>query len=83
MCSPSLSTPVTAMLKKKKTFEWPEKAKVSFEKLKEQTCSALLLHYPYFNRPFSIQWDVDQLPIGAVLVQKDENAEEVPIAQGG
>lgn len=66
------------MLKKNGAFEWSEKAKRSFENLKEQLCSPSLLINTDLNISFSIQGGANQF--GAVLSQKNENAEKVPLA---
>lgn len=54
-------------------------AKISFENSLEQLLCASLLHNPVFTH-FSIQRDASQFGVGAVLVQRNENAEEVPSA---
>lgn len=76
----SISSPITDMLQKGKKFLWSEEAVQAFTNLKEILCSAPVLHNPDFARPFSIQCDASQYGIGAVLAQRDDDGEEVPIA---
>lgn len=76
----SLSAPLTDMLQKARKYTWFEEAKNAFELLKKALCSAPVLHNPDFSRPFLIQCDASKYGVGAVLAQRNEDGEEVPIA---
>lgn len=76
----SVSSPITDMLQKNKKFMWSEEAIEAFNKLKDILSSAPVLHNPDFSRPLSIQCDASQYGIGAVLAQRNDAGDEIPIA---
>lgn len=76
----SMTTPLTDMLRKSRSFVWSNEGILAFEKLKSSLVSAPVLHSPDFKRPFSIQCDASSYGVGAVLVQRSDEGDEVPIA---
>jgi hypothetical protein len=52
-----ISKPMTELLKKDKKFEWTSACKASFQELKKQLTTALILIMPHMEKPFSIYCD--------------------------
>ena len=63
-----LSTPLRD-LTKKGSFQWNEKAQLTFDKLKEAMSTCPVLALPDFTRPFILECDASREGIGAVLMQ--------------
>ncbi|XP_059223172.1 uncharacterized protein LOC131996977 [Stomoxys calcitrans] len=61
-------------------FVWTEEAQKSFEDLKSILSSAPVLHSPDFSQPFFIHCDASKTGIGGVLVQKNAEGDEFPVA---
>lgn len=76
----AISTPLTDLLKANRKFVWTEESQKSFEELKSILSSAPVLHSPDFSQPFYIHCDASKTGIGAVLVQKNAEGDEFPIA---
>ncbi|XP_031500328.1 uncharacterized protein LOC116264325 [Nymphaea colorata] len=55
---------------KKGAFQWNEKSKVAFEKLKAALMSAPVLTLPDFTKTFTIETDACEVGVGAVLGQE-------------
>lgn len=75
-----VSSPLTELLKKKRTFDWTEEANMAFKTLKEKLSTAPVLTNPDYAKPFLIQCDASQHGVGAVIAQVSEEGEETPIA---
>lgn len=75
-----IAAPISDTLKSRKKFEWSEEAQKAFTVLKEQLCKAPVLHSPDFTLPFAIHCDASHTGVGGVLMQKDSDGNEVPIA---
>jgi hypothetical protein len=73
--------PLTALLKKCKTFVWASEQEVSFTAVKELLVSAPILACPDFSRPFVLQTDASSQDVGAILSQEFEEGER-PVAYG-
>lgn len=74
-----IAKPLTKLLQKEVSFVWDEAAQVAFDKLKEILCTAPLLQYPDFTKPFLINTDASGYALGAVLSQ-GEIGKDRPIA---
>lgn len=76
----ALSAPLSDLVKANRRFVWTEEAQKAFEGLKSILSSAPVLHSPDFSQPFYIHCDASKTGIGAVLVQKNAEGDEIPIA---
>lgn len=63
-----------------RTLKWNDSAARAFEKLKGELIKSPVLAIPDFSKPFSIQCDASNHAIAAVLVQKDDENNDRPIA---
>lgn len=59
--------PLTDQLKKN-GFQWNEKTKIAFERLKRAMCTAPVLALPDFSQPFFNEADACEDGVGAVGV---------------
>jgi hypothetical protein len=64
-----ISKPMTKLLKKDKTFKWMPTCEASFQELKKQVMTALILLMPDMEKPCSIYCDVSGQGLGCVLMQ--------------
>lgn len=64
----TLARPLTNLLKRG-GFKWDEATEDSFRGLKEALTSTLVLALPDLSKPFTVETDVSQYGIGAVLLQ--------------
>ena len=76
----TVSAPLTALTKKGVKFLWTDQHQNAFQTLKQHLCSAPVLAYPDFDRPFLLQTDASDVGLGAVLAQRDINGQERVIA---
>ena len=76
----SLSAPLVALTKKGSKFLWGEGQNNAFNALKHHICTAPILAYPQFDRPFVLQTDASDKGLGAALTQFDPNNKEHVIA---
>ena len=65
---------------KKASVEWTEECQIAFEKLKELCTSTPILVYADYKRPFQLQTDANDLGLGRVLYQKDDEGHQRVIA---
>lgn len=74
----SRAVPLTNLTKKSSPNRviWSKECEESFQQLKTSLCSYPVLRSPDFNQTFTVQTDVSNRGIGAVLTQSDENNEE-------
>ena len=70
-------SPVTALLKKDKKWQWGEEQQKSFEDIKERLISAPVLVRPNFLKPFEIHCDASTVGLGAILTQKIDGIDHV------
>ena len=68
------------MLKKENTFKWSKEAKQSFISIKQALSEAPILVSPNFGKDFIIFSFASEHTIAGVLLQKNEQNEEQPIA---
>ena len=76
----TVSAPLIALTKKGVKFLWTDQHQNAFQTLKQHLCSAPILAYPDFDRPFLLQTDASDVGLGAVLAQRDINGQERVIA---
>ena len=76
----SVAAPLTQLTQKSATFQWGAPQQKAFSILKQSLCSAPVLAYPDFDRPFILQTDASNVGLGAVLTQIDQKGLERVIA---
>jgi hypothetical protein len=64
-----ISKPLTQLLKKGIQFQWTPESQRAFDVLKQALVQAPVLSVPNFNEPFTLETDVSDQGIGAVLMQ--------------
>ena len=64
------TAPMTRLLQKNVRFEWSEKCKASFEKLKAFLIEAPVLTQPTFDKEYVIVSDALLIGLGCVLMQE-------------
>jgi hypothetical protein len=64
-----ISKPMTELLEKDKQFKWTPACESSFQELKKQLTTALVLVMPDMEKPFSIYCDASGQGLGCVLMQ--------------
>ena len=67
-------------MSEKVSFKWGKEEDEAFRTLRDSLCSAPVLAYPDFSRPFILQTDASKVAIGAVLAQKLDDGLEHPVA---
>lgn len=72
-----LSSPLTEMLRKDTKMYWTDARNDAFLKLKQCLLEPPVLCAPDFNLPFEVHCDASNVAIGAVLLQKVEEAYQV------
>ncbi|XP_062008347.1 uncharacterized protein LOC133725208 [Rosa rugosa] len=65
-----ISRPLCRLLQKEVAFEFDEKCKKAFEKLKELLTTAPIITPPDWNLPFELMCDASDYAVGAVLGQR-------------
>ena len=76
----TIATPLTELTQKSAKFVWLDKHQQAFLSLKSYLCSAPILAYPQFTKPFIVQTDASDVGLGAILAQIDEEGKERVIA---
>jgi hypothetical protein len=71
---------INSMLKKDNTFQWCKEVKQSFTSIKQELSEAPVLVSPNFDKDFLIFSFASEHTIAGVLLQKNEQNEEQPIA---
>jgi hypothetical protein len=75
-----LAKPLNSLLKKDVKFIWDKKCDASFESLKKAIASAPVLVSPNYNKEFLIYSYASEDTIAGVLLQKNEENHEQPVA---
>ena len=68
------------MLKKGAIISWEGESSISFQEIKSAIKNALVLKTPYYGKPMHIFSFASFHTIAVVLLQKNENGHEQPIA---
>ena len=76
----TIASPLVTLTKKVSSFVWGESQMKAFELLRKHLCSAPILAYPSFDKPFLLQTDASNTGLGAVLAQIDNHGNEQVIA---
>nr|GFA20561.1 putative reverse transcriptase domain-containing protein [Tanacetum cinerariifolium] len=63
---------MTKLTQKSVKFDWGEKAKTTFQFLKQKLCSAPILELPEGSENFMVYCDASHKGLGAVLMQKEK-----------
>ncbi|XP_011686344.1 PREDICTED: uncharacterized protein LOC105449050 [Wasmannia auropunctata] len=64
-----IAKPLTDLLKKDAKFSWGSAHDEAFETLKDSLCSAPILQYPDFEKPFNLTTDASGYAVGGILSQ--------------
>ena len=72
----TIAAPLTALTKKCMPFIWEDSHQDAFLTLKAHLCSAPILAYPKFDKPFILQTDASNVGLGAALAQLDTDGTE-------
>ncbi|KAI0507593.1 hypothetical protein KFK09_013719 [Dendrobium nobile] len=70
----TIMAPITNCLKSA-TFSWTPVQQRSFDKIKNALCSAPVLAFPDFDKPFQVDTDASSIGVGAVLSQEGKPIE--------
>ena len=76
----AVSAPLTGLTKNGLKFSWSDQHQHAFQTLKHYLCSAPVIAYPDFDRPFLLQSDASDVGLGAILAQHDGKGPERVIA---
>ena len=71
-----IARPLHRLTNKGVRFDWDKNCQRTFEQLKEQLLSALVLAFSDLNGDYILYCDASDVGVGSVLTQKDENEEE-------
>ena len=77
-----VARPLHRLTERALPFTWTDECQKSFDQLRERLCSAPVLAYPDFQRPFLLDTDASDTGIGGVLSQVDDEGRERVIAYG-
>ena len=77
-----LARPLHRLTEQTTPFIWTDSCQESFDQLRRCLCSAPVLAYPDFSKPFILDTDASDAGVGGVLSQVDSNGEERVIAYG-
>ena len=75
-----VSAPLTDMLCKNVKFVWTPECQESFEALKLLLMQAPVLSMPDYSKPFMLLVDASDIGVGAVLMQKETDGLDHPVA---
>jgi hypothetical protein len=67
-----IAKPMMKLLKKNKAFEWTAECQASFEELRKNLTSAMVLVLPDLNKKFDIYCDASHRGLGCVLMQEGQ-----------
>ena len=76
----SIARPLHRLTEKTATFEWTVECQEAFAELRHRLCTAPVLAFPDFTKPFILDTDASNTGIGGVLSQLDEQGQEHVIA---
>ena len=74
-----LVAPLNKFKKKNASFLWGEKEKHAYQQIRHVIYNTPILRHPKFNERFYVHTDASDTGLGAVLLQKNENGEFIPI----
>ena len=76
----SIAEPLVALSRGNTPWSWTPACASAFETLRSHLCSAPVLAYPDWSRPFLLQTDASDVALGAVLAQVNDDGVEQPVA---
>jgi hypothetical protein len=76
----SIASPLTDLTKKDIPFQWNDKQREAFQKLKERVLSKPILRLPDPDKPFEVETDASDFALGGQLGQRDEQDMIHPVA---
>ena len=76
----SIARPLHRLTEKTATFEWTVECQEAFAELRHRLCTAPVLAFLDFTKPFILDTDASNTGIGGVLSQLDEQGQEHVIA---
>ena len=76
----SIAKPLYRLTEKTATFEWTIECQAAFAELRHKLCTAPVLAFPDFTKPFILDTNASNTGIGGVLSQLDEQGQEHAIA---
>ena len=76
----TIAKPLHRLTEKTARFEWTPECHEAFQILRQRLCSAPILVFQYFNKPFILDTDASNTGIGGVLSQLNEAGNECVIA---
>ena len=77
-----MARPLHRLTENTASFVWSEDCQRAFDQLRTCFCSAPVLAYPDFSRPFILDTDASDVGLGGVLSQVDDEGREHVIAYG-
>ncbi|GJY67110.1 putative reverse transcriptase domain-containing protein [Tanacetum coccineum] len=69
---PKIAKLITKLTQKGVKFDWGDKAKTTFQLIKQKLCSAQILALPKGSKDFIVYCDASMKGLGAVLMQKEK-----------
>lgn len=75
-----MAKPLNLLLQKEQKWQWADKEKDAFERIKKQFTQAPVLLHPDIDAPFFLETDCSDYARGAVLMQKDKEGKLHPVA---
>ena len=75
-----VTTPLSALMRKEKVWEWGDKQQQAFETLKEAMTTEPILQHFNPERPETIEMDASDYATGAICSQPDEKGIQHPVA---
>ena len=72
----TIAKPLQRLTEKTATFEWTHECQEAFAELRQKLCTAPVLAFPDFTKPFLLDADASNSGIGGVLSQLDEEGRE-------
>lgn len=72
--------PLYRLLSTKTKFKWNQDADLAFQDLKHKLSMEVTLQHPDMEKPFIIRTDGAQSGVGCILLQKDNEGNERPVA---
>lgn len=75
-----IASPLTELLKKQRVYNWDQQCQTAFESPKAVLMSHPILRAPDFYKTFTLAVNACAVSVGAVLLQKDDNGVDRPVA---
>ena len=76
----AVTVPLTDLLRKSKPFVWSIECQDAFEKVKNLLCTHPVMSAPDFTKPFMLAVDASDFAAGAILMQRNNDGVDHPVA---